>query len=340
MTSFYSALIGSKKEMEGEIEKEISLGKTSSKDKQSIVKISLALEDVGSTRHDKQWKHSVNLSGYDACGNAPDCYGNSSVDSQAYCPYDPSGDKLGPYTCASSVTKIQWCNENCLSLGIFPVLDGQKLWKHVMTFLRKACLRSYKIHKGGGCECIYQGGQFLGRRLLMRSQSRDVIVLYMMLHYCWYSVSLLSYLDAFRLPSYFYLDFPLSDRGRLAVKVCQVELMPVCKWSEANMQICLLIADGTWWRTVTWAWTCMDFLVTCSLCDATCCPRSLIPIYGTTCAAWDQFPETPGFQHCPPGTVPHLHVSTGFEQKTYDMSWYVGVCPTGLQELPTYLHRY
>lgn len=24
------------------------------------------------------------------------------------------------------------------------------------------CLRSYKIHKGGGCECIYQGGQLLG----------------------------------------------------------------------------------------------------------------------------------------------------------------------------------
>eukprot|EP00435_Cladocopium_sp_Y103_P000417 s3717_g1.t1 len=97
---------------------------------------------------------------YDACGNAPDCYANSSVDSQAYCPYDPSGDK------------------------------------------------SYKIHKSRGCECIYQGRQ---------------------------------------LPSYFYMDFPLSDRGRYA-----------------NL--------------------------------------SLISIYGTTCAAWDQFPETPGFQYCPPDT--------------------------------------
>ena len=33
-------------------------------------------------------------------------------------------------------------------------------------------------------------------------------------------------------------------------------------------------------------------------------PRSLIGIYGTTCAAWDQFPATPGFQYCPPGTEP------------------------------------
>ena len=32
-------------------------------------------------------------------------------------------------------------------------------------------------------------------------------------------------------------------------------------------------------------------------------PRSLISIYGTTCAAWDQFPETPGFQYCPPDTA-------------------------------------
>lgn len=42
MTSFYSALIGSKKEIEGEIEGEIRQSKTLSKDKQSIVKMSMA----------------------------------------------------------------------------------------------------------------------------------------------------------------------------------------------------------------------------------------------------------------------------------------------------------
>ncbi len=118
-----------------------------------------------------------------------------------------------------------------------------------------------------------------------------------------------------RLPSYFYFNFPLSDPGYVAgtksaistkhanppsmastdVRTCVTD-----PWSEEDMQTCTstaclghsvamlnllpLVAQSIW---------SMSF------------PRSLIGIYGTTCAAWDQFPATPGFQYCPPGTEPH-----------------------------------
>ena len=120
-------------------------------------------------------------------------------------PILPSTVKLIVHTTHLETSRaLKWSLWCCVNKGTF--LNSFEV-EHLTDNAFAEFPRSYKIHKSRGCECIYQGRQFLGVK------SIDVNCMFLCQHCYRWMLCLCCIFIFLRLPSYFYMDFPLSDRG-------------------------------------------------------------------------------------------------------------------------------